>query len=134
MTFEEYCNSLEEKIVSAYEEGVTNDQAERLAAEFLNAQLKVSRQLAVHDLDARMRKSGVKAVKAAVYMEELKKHDKKPTESQLTATIDSHDVVNGEQIRFDEAEVKRDELERLFNVFGNAHIYFRGVAKGNFNV
>ena len=74
----------------------------------------------------------VKAIKAAVYLEEIKRHDKKPTESQLAATIDSMDIVNGEQTRLDEAEVRRDELERMFNVFSAAHVYYRNIAKGGF--
>jgi hypothetical protein len=130
MTFKKLCTELEAVIESAYQDGVTLDQAERLAARFLDAQLKTSRQLKVHSLDAKMRKSGVKAIKAAILLAEIQKHEKKPSDSILTATVDSSDIVTGEESRQYEAEEDADELRRLYDVFGNAHIYFRSVAKG----
>lgn len=132
--FEKLCKQLESKIVAAYEEGVTLEVAERLAGEFLFAQLQVSAQLKTASLDSRMRKSGVKAVRAAIYLESAKPgaDGKKPTEAALTALLDSNELVNGEQTAFDEAEVAAEELERYYNIFQNAHIYFRGIAKGKF--
>lgn len=129
--FEQFCNSLETKIQSSYEEGITMEDAEKLAGEFLFAQLKVSTELKKNDLDSRMRKSGVKAIRAAVYLDAATKGDKKPTEAALSAIIDSDKLVIGEQRSFDEAEVERDNLERYYDVFGQAHVYFRQLAKGN---
>lgn len=130
--FTDYVIEMQAKIMASYEVGVTMEMAEKLAAEFLNAQLVVSRELSAKDLDARMRKSGVKAVRAAIYLDILQKNDKKPTEAAISATIDSDTLVTGEQQALDEAEVSRDELERYYNVFMNAHVFFRGVAKGSF--
>lgn len=132
MGFISMCNKLKAKIESAYTEGVTVLEAERLAAEFLHAQMAVSEELKNADLSSRMRKSGVKGVKAALYLNEVQKADKKPTEAQLTALIDSNEVVQGEQDAYDKAEVDSAELDRLYNIFREAHIYFRGVAKGKF--
>lgn len=123
---------LEKDIVKAYESGVTLEEAERLAGKFLHAQIQLSGRLKAADLDARMRKSGLKAVKAVVYLEESKKGDKKPTEATLTAMIDSNPVVSMEQDAYDQTEVDKDELQRLYDVFHEAHVYFRGIAKGRF--
>jgi len=134
-SFEDFCADLEAKIQATYQEGVTMEEAEKLAAEFLNAQLQVSKELKRADLDARARKSGVKAIRAAIYLEILQKNGegKKPTEAAMAATIDSDKIVIGEQQSLDEAEVNRAELERYYDVFLNSHIYFRGIAKGSFN-
>lgn len=132
MSFQELCKSLEKKIQNAYTEGVTMEEAEKLAAEFLFAQIRISEALKTADLSARMRKSGVKAVRAAVYLDGAKQGDKKPSDVLLQAQVDTNELVSGEQDALDQAEVERDELERYYNIFQNGHIYFRGVAKGAF--
>lgn len=128
MNFKELADIIE----STYTEGVTLEEAEKLAARFLHAQLQVSSELAKLDLDARMRKSGVKAIRAAVYLDK-RSSGEKVTEATLAAMVDSDSIVSGEQEGLDKAEVSRDELERMYNVFQNGHIYYRGIAKGNFN-
>lgn len=128
--FKDLCDALEGKIVSSYEDGVTMDQAEKLAGEFLYAQMAVSNELKKADLDSRMRKTGVKAIRATVYTEARSKAEK-ITEAALTALLDSNELVESEQRAFDEAEVNRDELERLYNVFQQAHVYFRQISKGS---
>jgi hypothetical protein len=133
MTFKEMVSELETLIIASYQEGTTVTEAEALATRFLEAQLKVSAELRKADLDSRMRKSGVKAIKAAVYLDEAKKGDKKPSDVMLGALVDANDIVAGEQKRFDEAEADRDELERIYNVFREAHIHFRSIAKGRFD-
>lgn len=130
--FEKLCKSLEDKILKSYEEGSTLEEAERLASEFLYAQLQVSQELKRVDLDSRMRKSGLKAVRAAVYMEAVTKADKKPSDVLLEQLVNTNELVNSEQDAYDKAEVERDHLERYFSVFNNAHIHFRGIAKGKF--
>lgn len=130
-SFDILCKDLEAKIQSSYEDGITMENAEKLAGEFLFAQIQVSNELKRTDLDSRMRKSGMKAVRAAIYLDSATKGEKKPTEAMLAATVDSNDLVMGEQKGFDEAEVERDNLERYYDVFGQAHVYFRQLAKGN---
>lgn len=130
MNFQEFCASLEAKITASYESGVTVEEAERLAGEFLHAQIRTSQELKVQDLGCRMRKSGVKAIKAAVYMEAATKTDKKPSDVMLNAIVDINELVQGEQRAFDEAEAAKDDLERFYNIFREAHIFFRGVSKG----
>lgn len=131
--FEKLCKNLEAKIVNCYEQGVTLDEAEKLAAEFLVAQMKVSEELKTADLSSRMRKSGVKSIRAAIYLDVVQKSEKKPTEGQITAMLDSDKIVAGEQEAFDIAEVARDQLERYYSIFQNAHIYFRSISKGRFD-
>jgi hypothetical protein len=123
---------LEDKIKSAYEEGTTIDEAEKLAAEFLYAQMSVAKLLQAADLDARMRKTGVKAIKAAIYLSEVQKADKKPSDVLLEQTVNTNELVTGEQNAYDEAEVNKEALERQYNIFRESHIYFRGISKGRF--
>lgn len=132
MNFKQLCEQLETKIKDSYEQGITLEQAERLASEFLYAQLAASGELRKADLDSRMKKSGVKAIRAAVYLNEVKGAEKKPTEAMIQSIIDSDELVAGEQKGFDVAEVERDDLKRYYDIFTNAHIHFRGVAKGSF--
>lgn len=131
--FETLCKSLEAKIQAAYTEGTTINEAEKLAGEFLFAMMQVSSELKDADLNARMRKTGVKAVKAALYLSEVQKSEKKPTEAMLAAMVDANAVVQDEQNGYDKAEVDSADLERYYNIFREAHIYFRGIAKGKFD-
>lgn len=133
MSFYNFCQDLENKIQSTYEDGVTTEQSEKLAAEFLAAMMKTSAELQKSDLDARMKKSGVKAVRAAAYLDIVQKNDKKPTETQIASMLDTDDLVSNEQDSLDKAEVLRDDLRRYYDIFNNAHVFYRGVAKGNFN-
>jgi len=131
--FRELCQQLEDKIKKSYEQGVTLEDAEKLAGEFLYAQLQVSQQLKTASLDARMRKSGVKAIRAAIYLNIVQNQDgKRPTEANIAAMIDSDKLSNEEQLAYDTAEVSSQELERFYNIFSNAHIFYRGISKGKF--
>lgn len=123
---------IEIAIANAHKEGVTLDQAERLAAKCLSAQIMLSEQLSSTDLNARMAKSAVKAIKAGVYMNTVNGADKKPTEAMITSIIDSDESVIDEQRKLDTFENERDGLNRYYDIFREAHIYFRGIAKGRF--
>lgn len=134
MTFHELCESLETKIQESYEKGVTLEQAEKLAGEFLYAQLKVSEELKKADLDSRTRKSGLKSIRAAVRLNILDAaKDKKPTEGTIEAMLDSDKIIKNEQDNFDLAEVDRNSLERYYDIFSNAHVHYRTIAKGRFD-
>ena len=130
--FADFCTVMSEKIHESYDPGITLDQAEKLAGEFLTAQLLTAHELHVVDLDARMRKTGLKAIKSAVRTNEVKKYDKKPTEGHLEDVVNLDEIVQGEQKSLDEAEAKRDRYQNFFNIFKDAHIFFRGVSKGRF--
>lgn len=119
-------------IRSFYEEGVTVPQAEKYAALFLHAQMQVAEGLQQADLDARMKKTGLKTIKAAVFLDGIKGQDKKPSDSLLTAKVDVNELVQSSQTTLDDAEVHRDLLKSYYDIFLNAHIFLRGVAKGNF--
>lgn len=132
MSLEELCESLQNTIINSYGEGLTLDESEKFAAKLLHAQMQVSSELQSVDLDARMRKNGLKAVKAAVYTEAISKLDKKPTEAQLEHMINMNKLVSDEQDAYDVAEAKKANLERYFNIFKDAHVYYRQLAKGRF--
>lgn len=130
--FTELCEKLKSIIEATYNEGVTIPEAEKHAARFLAVQMELSERLASADLDARMKKAGNKAVRAAVYLEEATKGEKKPSDTFLEAIVSKSKIVNDAQNSLDEAEVTRDALQNYFNIFREAHIYYRGVAKGRF--
>ena len=134
MKFSNLKDELEQAIQSSYETGVTVEEAEKLASKFLYAQLAVSAELATADLDSRMRKSGVKALRAAAYKSATAGLEKKPTENAIEHAINTDADVSGEQDAFDKAEANKYELERLYSVYQNAHIHFRTIAKGQFGV
>lgn len=130
---QELCEGLTKEIQASYEEGATLDQAEKLAGKFLHAMIQVSNELRTCDLDARMRKSGLKSIKSRVRTDELKKHDKKPTEGALDDVVNLSDIVQASQDEFDESEVERDLLSNYLMIFREAHMHYRAIAKGSFN-
>lgn len=123
---------LKNDIKSSYESGTTMEEAEKLAAKFLYAQIEVAQALQTADLDSRMRKSGVKAVRAAIFYDEATKSDKKPSDKTLDALVDMNKIVIDEQRGFDETDVLADALRNYFSIFQNAHIHFRSVSRGRF--
>lgn len=127
--FIDKCTSIIQK---AYEESPTLEEAEKYAALFLDAQIRVGTELAAASLDARMRKSGTKALKASVLLDAATKGEKKPADSLLTAIVDSDQMVIESQGGLDRAEVTVDELQNYHSVFREAHIFFRGISRGKF--
>lgn len=121
-------------IEATSEEGCTLEQAERTAAMSLGIMNSLSEQLKHQDKDRRMRKRGLKAIKSAVRMAEVKKYDKKPTESQLQDVVDTDELVMKEEQAFDDSEVDTEELERQYGIAKESHLYFRGISKGRFEV
>jgi len=124
---------LNEKIGQVYTEACTMAEAEQLSAGFLTAMLNLSGELKKADMDARMRKSGVKALRASAYLEIIKNNEKKPVEALISALIDTDTTVLAEQTALDEAEANEAELERMFSVYREAHLYFRSISKGQYN-
>lgn len=133
MSFREVCKHLELEIQNSYTDGVSLDEAEKLAGQFLHAQMQTSQELSKLDLDSRMRKTGVKAVRAAIYADIVSKATiKKPTEAAIENEIILNEIVQNEQNALDVAEASRDELERYYQIFREAHTYFRQLARGKF--
>ena len=124
---------LKKEIERAYEESITVEEAEKLAGKFLHAQMLAANELQNADLDARMNKTGVKALKAAVYLNEATKGDKKPSDVFIGAVVDSDKMVEKEQKRLDEAEVYRDSIQNYYNIFREAHVFYRQISKGSFS-
>lgn len=131
MKFQEFCKQLENKIVSAYD-GVSTEQSERLALEFLQAQLFASAELTEKDMDARMKKSGNKAIRAAVYLNTVSSSDKKPTEAQISAIIETDEQVATQQNLSDAAEVELGEIQRFYDIFTRAQLLFKKRSEGSF--
>lgn len=123
---------LVEEIKKAADEGVTLDHAERVAAKALFSMNELSESLTSADRDRRMRKQGLKSIKSAVRIEEVKKYEKKPTESQLDDAVNTNEIVVSEESAYDESEVVTNELERQFGISKEAHLYFRSISKGKF--
>lgn len=121
---------LEQKIVDTYTEGVSLEEAERLAAEFLYAQMVLSSKLRNADLDARMKKQGVKSIRAALYTK-IKQGESKVTEAGVSALLDVDRLVIDEQTSLDTAEVDRDEVQRMYDICVTAHVYFRQISRGS---
>jgi hypothetical protein len=121
------------EIQKASEEGVTMEHAERVAATSLFVMNALSERLTLLDKERRMRKRGLKAIKSAVRTEEVKRHDKKPTESQLEDVINLSPIVASEEEAFDNSDINADELERQFGIAKESHLFFRSVSKGTFN-
>ena len=126
------CLELETVVKNAYEKGVSLEEAERLAAKMLGAQMVIAKELEVVDLDSRMKKNGVKTIKAAVYMEELTKHEKKPAEGFLEHAINLNKLVGDEQSAYEKVDARKDALNTYLSIFREAHIYFRTVSRGSF--
>jgi hypothetical protein len=127
--FEAEMQELTDAIKASYETSVTVSEAEVLAARFLYAQISLAQELEKVDLDCRMKKTGLKAIKAAVYLEEAAKGEKKPSDAFLQAKVDLNEIVTNETKSFDEAEVYREKLENYMNIVKEAHIFYRGIAK-----
>ncbi len=123
--------SLVKDIELAAAGGLTLDLAERLAGKALAVQNSISEDLKAASLDARMRKSGVKAVKAAVYLAGVQAADKKPSDVLLSAQVDSDPMVMEQQRGLDTAETLVEELERHWHIAKEFHIFVRGIAKGS---
>lgn len=131
-TLDELCSELKSIIEKAYTEGVTVMESERLAALTLSTRLELADMIKVKDLDARMKKNGVKVVRANAYMNEITEHEKKPSEGYLDHAINQDPLVRAEEKQYAEAEVECDRLTTYNDVFKDAHIYFRSIAKGNY--
>lgn len=107
-------------------------EAEKIATRFVGSMLDVSMDLQKADLNARMRRTGLKAIKAAVYMKNATATDKKPSDVMLNAQVDQDKLVIDEQNAYDEAEVAADYLRNLYNTLKEAHVHFRGISKARY--
>ena len=125
-------SDLKEQLQRSFESGVSMEDAERWAARCLSAQLDISQELMSADLGARMRKNEYKTMRAKVYLDAVQSADKKPTEAALEAIIATSAEVAATQNAFEEEENASEALERLYDILRDAHIYYRGIAKGAF--
>lgn len=132
VTLDDQMDELENVLKHSYEESPTLDEAEKLAAKFLAAQVGIARELQNVELDSRMKKSGLKSIKAAVYLKNAQSADKKPSDVMLNAMVDTDQVVGEQQDLFDNAEVRKNLLENYLSICKEGHVYFRGIAKGRF--
>lgn len=122
------------KLVS--DEGVSLEDAERLAAKFADALLELGGmdghiQRAV--LDAKLKKGSYKTFRAKVYLDTVNASEKKPTETMIESIILTNADVSKAEDAYHKAEEYAESLKRTYDVFRDVHIYFRGVAKGAFN-
>lgn len=126
------CDELTKGIELSYSETPTINEAEKLASKFLHAEILLAQEFRLADLDARMKKSGLKAIKSAVYMEHATAQDKKPSDTFLQNVVDSSALVVRAQNDLDSAEVNVEYVKNYISIFKEAHIHFRGISKGRF--
>lgn len=126
----QFCAEIEIQISDSYTSGISMVEAESLAAKMLYAQLAVSDELKKLDLDARMKRAGLKSIKAAVYSNACSVEGKRPTEAALENIVVSNPAVLKAQQALDEAEVERDSFERYLGIFKECHVFYRLVSKG----
>lgn len=131
-TINDVVGELKDILEKAYEHGLTFQEAEKVASQTLSLRIALADELRAVDLDAKMKKHGVKAVRAAVYMEEIKKHEKKPAEAYLDNAVNLSPLVEQEERAYATAQVNCDHLVTYLDIMKDAHIFFRTVAKGNF--
>jgi hypothetical protein len=115
-----------------YNEGCTIIEAERLAARTLSIRLDISDRIKEVDLDARMKRHGVKAIRAQAYMDELVKYDKKPAEGLLDHAVNLSELVSAAEGLYSSADTEVDRLKAYLDVFKDAHLYFRNIARGTY--
>lgn len=132
MNFKTEAEALRVKVQAAFQSGISMADSESLANEFLDAKMRMATEMTKLDLDARMRKQGVKAIKAAIYMEAATKDLKKPSDTLLEHLVNQNALVMCEQTAYDEAEVALAEVERIYANLHEAMILYRGIAKGGF--
>jgi hypothetical protein len=125
MDNKQFIADLELKVRDSYGQGISGQGAQDLAGEFLAAMFQLSDLMGDADLDTRMRKSGLKAVRAGVYMEAATADVKKPSDTFLNELVAAHPHVLELQKAYDEAEVELAELERVFGILKECHVHFR---------
>lgn len=126
------CEALKRILDKAYQEPTLMGDAEMLAARFLSAQMLIADELRKVDLDSRMKKNGVKALKAATWYAAATADEKKPSDKLLDSVVDKDSLVQAEQDKYDRADAYRENLQTYLGIFKDAHIYFRGIAKGRY--
>lgn len=129
---EKFMQSMEEDIKSVYFNSPTPKDAEQLATKLLYTQIEIGQRLRAAELDFRMKRAGLKTIRSAVYLEECRKSDKKPTETMLECLINTSPLVTDAQSSLDYAEALKNELDNLLNVARESHIFLRALSKGRY--
>ncbi len=129
---EKELNSLKKSIESAYQEGVTIPQAEKLASKTLLVRMQLADEIQCNDLDARMKRQGVKAVRGQEYTRIATASDKKPTETAIESQINTSELVIDAENEYAIADTAKDRLQLYSGILADAHIFFRYTARGTF--
>lgn len=132
MKREKMYETIKAQIMLAYEEGVSIPEAEKLAALTLAARIEIAEEIKSTELDAKMRKQGVKALRGKEYLTIVAAEEKKPTEAMIAAKIDSSADVNAEEEQLALAEVNASHLKSMLDLYKDAHLFFRQVCRGTF--
>lgn len=121
------------EIQKSEEQSITINEAERNAALSLAAMVELSAWLKIEDKNRRMRKSGLKAIKAAIRLEAVQKQEKKPTEGALEDLVNVNPDYRAAEELYDDAEATVAELDRQFDISRESHLYFRTISKAAMN-
>lgn len=115
---------------SASRTSYDTDQADRTAALFLTAQMKLSFLIEDVEMKARNAKNEIERVEGEKYFEyKMANTDKKITENMITSYIAKEPGVV--QVKSDCAshEASLKKWNYILNVLNNGHVFFRNIAK-----
>ena len=132
MSMNKLCEDLKAAIKKGHETDTSVSEAELLACKALDACLALADEIQSIDLKTRMRKAGVRTIRAQAYMDEIAKHDKKPAEGYLDAAIALQSAVQAAEQDLAEHEVELNRLKTYADVFAESHQYFRAIMKAGF--
>ena len=126
------CVELKEAIIKAHQTETSVSEAEQLSAKCLAASMALADDIRAVDLKARMRKIGLRNIRSQAYLDELAKHEKKPTEAYIDAAINLNVDIAPLEMELADKEVELNNLKHYYEVFKEAHQYFRAIMKAGF--
>jgi hypothetical protein len=107
------------------------DKADKTAAMFLEAQLRLGYYLEEVELNAKNLKNQITKIEAEKYFEYKLANTGKVTEGVLTNSVAKDDAVVLAKKLAAEAESTLKKWAYISNTLKDAHVFFRTVAKGN---
>lgn len=133
---EEIINQCLNELEKASKGECSPDKADRNAALFLVAQMKLASHIAEVELKTKLAKSEVERISSEKYFEFKKEgvSSGKPTEAALEHAVLKDGAISDlkkEMLTF-EADLKK--WNYIINIMSNGHIYFRGISKKEFGI
>jgi hypothetical protein len=106
------------------------DHADRTAALFLTAQMKLSFLIEEVEMKARNAKNEIERVEGEKYFEyKVANSDKKITENMITSYVAKESEVVRVKTECAQLEATLKKWNYVLNVLNNGHVFFRNIAK-----